>query len=146
VHLINLIQDRDQWQAVVNVVMNLQATCNAGNFLTTWATDYAAKFHIFNQFLQNVSQWSSRSTASVHNWLCLALVMIISICKMYEYGAQGDTRWSGWLRHYATNWKVTGSSPDKVDFFNWPNPSSRTMALGSTQPLTEMSTRNLPGG
>jgi hypothetical protein len=30
-------------------------------------------------------------------------------------------------------------------FFNWPNPSSCTMALGSTQPLTEMSTRNLPG-
>jgi hypothetical protein len=26
------------------------------------------------------------------------------------------------------------------------NPSSRTMALGSTQPLTEMSTRNHPGG
>jgi hypothetical protein len=25
-------------------------------------------------------------------------------------------------------------------------PSSRIMALGSTQPLTEMSTRNLPGG
>jgi hypothetical protein len=33
-----------------------------------------------------------------------------------------------------------------LDFFNWPNPSSRTMALGSTQPLTEMSTRNFPGG
>jgi hypothetical protein len=32
-----------------------------------------------------------------------------------------------------------------LDFFNWPNSSSRTMALGSTQPLTEMSTRNLPG-
>jgi hypothetical protein len=31
-------------------------------------------------------------------------------------------------------------------FFNLPNPSSRTMALGSTQPLTEMSIRNLPGG
>jgi hypothetical protein len=30
-------------------------------------------------------------------------------------------------------------------FFNLPNPSSRTMALGSTQPLTEMSTRNFPG-
>jgi hypothetical protein len=39
-----------------------------------------------------------------------------------------------------------GSSPDVVNFFNLPNPSSRTMALGSTQPLTEMSTRNLPGG
>jgi hypothetical protein len=36
--------------------------------------------------------------------------------------------------------------PDEVDFFNLPNPSSRTMALRSTQPLTEMSTRNLPGG
>jgi hypothetical protein len=36
--------------------------------------------------------------------------------------------------------------PDKVDFFNLPNPSSRTMALGSTQPLTEMSTRNFPRG
>jgi hypothetical protein len=32
-----------------------------------------------------------------------------------------------------------------VDFFNLPNPSSRTMAPGSTRPLTEMSTRNLPG-
>jgi hypothetical protein len=31
-------------------------------------------------------------------------------------------------------------------FFNLPNPSSRTMALGPTQPLTEMSARNLPGG
>jgi hypothetical protein len=30
-------------------------------------------------------------------------------------------------------------------FFNLPNPSSRTMALGSTQPLTETGTRNLPG-
>jgi hypothetical protein len=36
--------------------------------------------------------------------------------------------------------------PDEVDFFNLPIPSSRTMALGSTQPLTEMSTRNLLGG
>jgi hypothetical protein len=33
--------------------------------------------------------------------------------------------------------------PDEVDFFNLPNPSSRTMALGSTHPLTEMSNRNL---
>jgi hypothetical protein len=31
-------------------------------------------------------------------------------------------------------------------FFTLPNTSSRTMALGSTQPLTEMKTRNLPGG
>jgi hypothetical protein len=34
----------------------------------------------------------------------------------------------------------------EVDFFNLHNSSSRTMVLGSTQPLTEMSTRNFPGG
>jgi hypothetical protein len=32
-----------------------------------------------------------------------------------------------------------------LDFFNGPNHTSRTMALGSTQSVTEMSTRNLPG-
>jgi hypothetical protein len=31
-----------------------------------------------------------------------------------------------------------------MDFFSWPNPSSRTMALESTQPLIEMSTGKLP--
>jgi hypothetical protein len=36
--------------------------------------------------------------------------------------------------------------PMSLDFFNLPNPPSRNMALGSTQPVTEMSTRNLPGG
>jgi hypothetical protein len=34
----------------------------------------------------------------------------------------------------------------RVRFPIRPLDSSRTMALGSTQPLTEMSTRNLPGG
>jgi hypothetical protein len=38
--------------------------------------------------------------------------------------------------------------PDEMDFFNLPNPSSRTLALGSNhcRSLTEMSTRNFPGG
>jgi hypothetical protein len=39
-----------------------------------------------------------------------------------------------------------GSCTDEVDFFKLPNPSRRTMALESTQPLTEMSTRKVPGG
>jgi hypothetical protein len=50
------------------------------------------------------------------------------------------------LFHYATSRKVAGSICDVIGFFNGPIPSSRTMALGSTQPLTEMSTRHLPGG
>jgi hypothetical protein len=36
--------------------------------------------------------------------------------------------------------------PCEVDIFSLPNPSSRIMALQSTQVLTELSTRNLPGG
>jgi hypothetical protein len=41
--------------------------------------------------------------------------------------------------------KVTVLIPvEVIGFFNWPNPSTRTIALGSTQPLTEMSTRKLP--
>jgi hypothetical protein len=50
------------------------------------------------------------------------------------------------LRHYATNRKVVGSNLNVIEMFNWPHPSSRTMSLGFTQPLTEMNTRNLLGG
>jgi hypothetical protein len=51
------------------------------------------------------------------------------------------------LRHYATSRKVAGSIPvEVIGFIKLPNPSSRTMILGSTQPLAEMSTRNLPDG
>jgi hypothetical protein len=51
------------------------------------------------------------------------------------------------LRHYVTNRNVVGSIPDEVTgFFNWPNAFSRIMVLGSTEPLTEMSTSNFPEG
>jgi hypothetical protein len=33
-----------------------------------------------------------------------------------------------------------------MDYFNVPNPSSRSVALGSTKPLTEINTRNFPEG
>jgi hypothetical protein len=33
---IGLAQDRDRWWTLVNVVMNLRAPQNAGNFLTSW--------------------------------------------------------------------------------------------------------------
>ena len=40
--------------------------------------------------------------------------------------------------------KVAGSIPDGVIVnFHWRNPSGRTVALGLTQLLTEMSTRNI---
>jgi hypothetical protein len=52
-----------------------------------------------------------------------------------------------WFRFCATNPKVTGSIPDGVmEFIIDINPSDRTMALESTQPLTEMSARSISRG
>jgi hypothetical protein len=57
------------------------------------------------------------------------------------WGARGGTVG---LRHCATNRKATGSIPDGIiEMFHRHNPSGRRMALESTQPLTEMSTRNV---
>jgi hypothetical protein len=58
-------------------------------------------------------------------------------------GARGSVvGWDTMLR--------AGRSRDRIPmwwiFQKLPNPSSRTMAPRATQPLTEMSTRNLPGG
>jgi len=54
------------------------------------------------------------------------------------------TRWRSWLRYCAISRKVAGSIPDYViRIFHCHNPSGRTMALRLTQPLTEMSTRNI---
>ena len=56
----------------------------------------------------------------------------------------GCTQWRSWLRHCATSRKVAGSIPDGViAIFHCHNPSGRTVALVSTQPLTEMSTRSI---
>jgi len=59
----------------------------------------------------------------------------------------GGTRWCSWLGHSTTSRKVTGLIPNGVTrIFHWCNPPSRTMTLGLTQPLTEMSTRNISWG
>jgi hypothetical protein len=52
-----------------------------------------------------------------------------------------------WLRRWATSRKVAGSIAECViGIFNLLNPSGRTMALRSTQPLIEMSARNISWG
>jgi len=65
-----------------------------------------------------------------------------AICIAYP-GKRGS-----WLRHCATSRKVAVSIPDCVIgfFIDIILPSGRPMALESTQPLTEMSTRNISWG
>jgi hypothetical protein len=62
---------------------------------------------------------------------------------MLTRGARGSVVGGGTMLQAG---RSQAQAPMRGDFFNIPNPSSRTMALGSTQPLTEMSNRNLPGG
>ena len=86
------------------------------------------------------------------------ILIYVQICMLYfavrpsavygsnssTYNIQRGARWRSWLRHCATSRNVACSIPDGVTgFFHWRNPSSRTMALWLTQPLTEMSTRNV---
>jgi len=77
--------------------------------------------------------------------MCLWLWKKIRERKGCETGAR--CWWRSWLRHCTTSRKVEGSIPDGVTgIFCCHNPSSRTMVLGLTQPLTEMSTRNISWG
>jgi hypothetical protein len=54
----------------------------------------------------------------------------------------GVVGWGTMLEAGGSQFRV----PMRFDFLNWPNSSRRNMSLASTQPLTEISTRNLPGG
>jgi len=64
-----------------------------------------------------------------------------------QWAVQHKMQWRSRLRHCATCRKVTGSIPNGfTGIFHWHNPSGRTMALGLTQPLTEMSTRSISWG
>jgi hypothetical protein len=85
----------------------------------------------------------SSSETSVHIYQGRrVLIFILRIAYGFEYpkfivinkslSIQWDTRWRIWLMHFSTRRKVAGS-------ICWLNPSSRTVALGSTLPLKEMS-------
>jgi hypothetical protein len=74
-------------------------------------------------------------------------VSIIPLMFHTHLVLRGPLMVAQWLRYCATNWKVAGSIPDGVTgIFYWRNPSDRIMALGSTQPLTEMSTKSISCG
>jgi hypothetical protein len=82
---------------------------------------------------------------------CIFLLFILKTvfhCCIWQVhpnaGGRVGTRWRSWLRHCATSRKVTGSIPSGVnEILHWHNFSGKTMALGLTQPLTEISTRNI---
>jgi hypothetical protein len=69
---------------------------------------------------------------------------VIAAEFFHARGGGGDTLWRSWLRHCATSRKMVSSMHDGVTgIFHLHNPSGRTMALGLTLPLREMSTKNI---
>jgi hypothetical protein len=90
--------------------------------------------------------WSDTSNSTIQRiTLNRERFWLLVFCSVYCW--QSETAVAQWLRYCATNQKVAGSIPDGVmEIFIDINPSDRTMALGSTQPLTEMSTRYISWG
>jgi hypothetical protein len=59
----------------------------------------------------------------------------------------GVTWWCSWLRYCTTSWQVVGSILDGViGISHWHNISGHSVALWSTQTLTETSSRNISWG
>jgi len=78
---------------------------------------------------------------------------VIGICYMWivdtqkvslEYATCG--LWTQRKCHFNMLRVDCGHTESVIGIFHWHNPSDRTMALGSTQPLTEMSTWSISWG
>jgi hypothetical protein len=75
--LIYLIQERVEWFALVNTVMNPQVAWNTGNVLTGWATSVSEKELCFMELVSSILQNSSPQKFP------LAKIWVSSVCKAY---------------------------------------------------------------
>ena len=94
-----------------------------------------------------------KSSSVFHSWAPSAYVSpLLWQTKFHTHEKQAELNYCMpkfwcWLKHCTTSRKVVGSFADGVIvIFHWYKPSGRTMALGSTQPPTEMSTRKISWG
>ena len=93
-----------------------------------------------NTFITGHDTIPSRSSSSSSACLTESVTFLsLHLDVLERYSLTMDTR----LRHCATSRKFAGSIPDDViGIFHWHGLSCRAMALGSTQPLTDV----FPGG
>jgi hypothetical protein len=98
-----------------------------------------------NKYLRFSVMQSLVSTVSLIKKVCLFSILYITSIKLIR-GHQATMFILSIKEWYKPEGRGFDSRGHWISFFNWPNPSSRNMALGSTQLLTEMSTSNLPGG
>ena len=148
-----MTQDRDQFKALVTVVMNILVPWNVGceeedSFYQQTGLKFEEEtskmLHLEHGFVWcwNLDASRTRSETPGKFW---------NVVLEKDGDDQLDRSCEKWISitwsQHATNRQVAGSIPDGVfEIFQWHNPSGRTMALGSTQPLTEMSTRCISWG
>jgi hypothetical protein len=91
-----------------------------------------------NKYLYHNPEWIAQSGLGTFNflvWPVRRADLTTFMCRM------------SWNLGTSTSWNPQGlSSPVMGLLYLYHNPSGRTMALGLTQPPTEMSTRNIPWG
>jgi hypothetical protein len=69
---------------------------------------------------------------------------IKSMLESHQFSASQESRYSFWNTRVLQAGRPRVQNPiESVDVFNFPNPT--TIALGLNQPLTKISTRDLPG-
>ena len=101
--------------------------------------DISYQLHVFQHYH---SQQLHAKVSVSHSGVCGCFRELTYQVMSMSTGAR--CWWRIWLRRCATSRKVAGSIPNGVfRIFHWHNPFGRTMALGSTQPLTETSTSNI---
>jgi hypothetical protein len=76
----------------------------------------------------------------------ISIIIIIIIIIIINNRARGSILVVAWSTTLQVGKSRVRFPVKSFNIFNWLNRSSRTMALWSTQPVTELSTRNLPGG
>jgi hypothetical protein len=91
------------------------------------------------------SHTPSRRGASIKDRDCFTLTLHPSFLNLgLVTGEMSGKRWRSWLGHCATSQKAAGSISDGIiGIFHWLNPSCRTVVLGTTQTLTEISTSSI---
>jgi len=146
----------DLFYMLSNYIRFCSISIRPGMHLTCWS--FALRGSLFNRLDSNVK--APDRNADRNNWVFLSpsrefpeylhflpLPLQFSIYQSSYHFVADRSRVAQWLRCCATNRKVAGSIPAGViGNFHWHNPSDRTIALGSTQPLTEMNTMSISCG
>jgi hypothetical protein len=128
----SLCGNKDQFS--MSVPRAAERVSSVGIATNFWLDDPGIEYRLGARFFPLDQTGPAFSTASYTVPLALNYYVPVTGARCW---------WRSWLRYCATSQKVAGLIADGVTgIFHWHNPSGRTMALGLSQPLTEMRTKN----